>query len=119
MSNEPIPPASSSGLTSLTSRFRPGQLVRHRRYGYRGVVVAFDLQCVADDQWYYANPTQPARSQPWYHVLVHGTDQTTYAAQENLRPDATGLPVEHPLVDHFFTRFAGDHYVRNDEPWPT
>ena len=30
-------------------RFEPGQLVVHRRYGYRGVVVAFDVTCEAKD----------------------------------------------------------------------
>ena len=34
--------------------FQPGQLVQHKRYHYRGVVVAFDPNCQADD-----NP-------PWY-----------------------------------------------------
>lgn len=50
--------------------FEPGQLVRHRRYGYRGVVVDRDEFCEADDEWYSKNQTQPDRDQPWYHVLV-------------------------------------------------
>ena len=43
--------------------FEPGQLVRHRHYGYRGVVVAADPTCQAEETWYYANRSQPGRSQ--------------------------------------------------------
>ena len=44
--------------------FRPVQLVKHRRYGYRGVVVDFDSFCKAPEQWYQANQTQPDQNQP-------------------------------------------------------
>lgn len=98
-------------------RFQPGDLVHHRRYGYRGVVVDVDSCCQADDAWYDANQTQPARDQPWYHVLVDGTTDTTYPAQENLETDLTAAPIDHPLVDLFFTEFKDGRYVRNDEPW--
>ena len=98
-------------------RFTTGQLVRHRRYGYRGVVVDFDLTCEASDQWYESNQTQPDRNQPWYHVLVDGTATTTYAAQANLLPDDSSEPIEHPLVEPFFSDFVDGKYVRNDRPW--
>ena len=97
---------------------QPGDLVRHRRYGYRGVVVQFELQCAAPDSWYQANRTQPVRQQPWYHVLVHDSEGTTYAAQENLQPDPSGSPVVHPLIDEFFTDYVAGRYVRNQRPWP-
>lgn len=99
-------------------KFERGQLVRHRRYGYRGVVVGLDFECLADEQWYLSNKTQPDRSQPWYHVLVHDTDGTTYAAQESLEADTSGRPVAHPLVERFFDEFADGRYIRNDRPWP-
>jgi len=97
--------------------FEPGQLVRHRHYGYRGVVVAFDRTCQADEQWYYNNRSQPGRNQPWFHVLVDGSTATTYAAQENLMPDEVGTPVRNPLVDALFQGFAGGRHIRNDTPW--
>lgn len=99
-------------------KYGPGQLVRHRRYGYRGVVVAVDASCRASEEWYQRNQTQPSRFQPWYHVLVDGSDVTTYAAQTSLKDDPSGQPVEHPLVDNFFSDFTGEGYVRNDLPWP-
>ena len=60
-----------NGSLGSASHFDVGTLVRHRRYGYRGVIVAFDATCQASDQWYYSNQTQPSHDQPWYHVLVH------------------------------------------------
>jgi heat shock protein HspQ len=98
--------------------FEPGQLVRHRRYDYRGVVVDRDEACQADHEWYAKNQTQPDRNQRWYHVLVDGTSTCTYAASANLVADEIGLPVEHPLVSHFFCDFKDGRYVRNDTPWP-
>ena len=116
MSNQPVPPGRSA---DPAVRFGPGDLVHHRRYGYRGVVVDFDTRCQADEAWYQSNQTQPDRDQPWYHVLVHGTGNTTYVAQENLESDTTGQPIEHPLLGYFFSDFTDGHYVRNDRPWPT
>ena len=100
-------------------RFKPGQLVRHKRYGYRGVVVDFDPSCQADKQWYQSNQTQPERNQPWYHVLVHNSDQITYPAQSSLIKDTSSQPIEHPLLSYFFSEFMLDgKYLRNDRAWP-
>jgi len=102
--------------------FAPGQLVRHVRYGYRGVVVDFDTTCMADEMWYYRNQTQPPRNQPWYHVLVDGSMATTYAAQTSLEADDRDEPVNHPLVQEFFTGFEGGRYERNEariQGWAT
>ena len=104
--------------TSPPARFRLGQLVKHKRYGYRGVVVDYDPVCKAPDEWYYSNQTQPDRNQPWYHVLVDGSSTNTYAAQTSLEADGSITPVRHPLVDVFFTAFTPEGYVRNDKPWP-
>jgi heat shock protein HspQ len=99
------------------SRFLPGDLVRHRRYGYRGVVVDLDLACSAPEEWYSSNKTQPDREQPWYHVLVDSSHQTTYAAEENLEPDPNPLSISHPLLPMFFEAFEDGRYVRNDRPF--
>jgi len=100
------------------SLFEPGQLVRHRKYDYRGVVVAFDLTCQADDDWYFSNRSQPQQYQPWYHVLVHGGQHVTYAAQTSLEQDNSGEQVVHPFIAHFFSTFSDGQYSRNDKAWP-
>lgn len=91
-------------------RFAPGDLVFHRRYRYRGVVAGFDRSCRADEAWYRRNMTQPDRNQPWYHVLVHGADHTTYVAEENLEPYEGGEQVRHPLTKQLFASFSGGRY---------
>ena len=99
-------------------RFQPGQLVRHKRYGYRGVVVELDLLCKADDNWYSSNKTQPDRNQPWYHVLVHTSGSVTYPAESSLEEDLSCEPVDHSMIEVFFKGFDGQRYLRNDAPWP-
>ena len=98
-------------------KFEPGEIVRHRRYHYRGVVASVDLRCQADHDWYVANQTQPEQNQPWYHVLVDGSATTTYAAEANLEADSNGDPVDHPLLSNYFDDFCEGKYVRNDRPW--
>lgn len=98
-------------------KFKPGQLVKHRRYHYRGVIVEYDLSCQAEEDWYQSNQTKPKRNQPWYHVLVHNSAVNTYAAETSLMADDTHAPINHPLVDFFFSKFQGNQYIRNNEPW--
>ena len=97
--------------------FEIGELVQHLRYRYRGVVAGRDASCRADDSWYLRNQTQPDRDQPWYHVLVHGGEHTTYVAQENLESDIGAEQVVHPMTRSFFEYFQGGRYIpRPSEP---
>jgi len=100
------------------SLYEPGQLVNHRRYGYRGVVVDVDLFCCADDDWYMRNRNQPPRLQPWYHLLVDRSDAVTYAAESSLEIDEIDSPVTHPYISLFFKSFVDGVHIRNSRPWP-
>jgi heat shock protein HspQ len=97
--------------------FKIGQLVRHVHYGYRGVIVAMDLHCKASDEWYKKNKTQPEKEQPWYHVIVDGSIQVTYAAQSSLVLDTNEQCIVHPWINVYFDTFEGDHYIRNEKAW--
>jgi len=97
--------------------YQPGQIVSHRRYGYRGVVVGSDERCAAADGWYKSNQTQPIRDQHWYHVLVHESHQTTYAAEENLTRSEDLSQIAHPLLERYFDAFVNGKYQRNERPW--
>lgn len=99
-------------------KFETGQIIRHKRYGYRGVVVDFDIQCMASEDWYYANHTQPNLFQPWYHVLVDETEEITYVAEANIQADNKPKEIIHPLVEYFFSDYVEGSYIRNDNPWP-
>ncbi|MFT7679377.1 MAG: heat shock protein HspQ [Planctomycetota bacterium] len=100
-----------------STRFQPGDLVRHRRYGYRGVVVEADTHCQASQAWYGNNQTQPSREQAWYHVLVHGSHQSTYAADSSLEADTSQESISHPLLGMYFESFLAGVYQRNDREW--
>jgi len=101
------------------TKFQIGELVRHRRYGYRGVVVGFDMICRAPDDWYQTNQTQPDRNQPWYHVIVSESNQVTYPAQSSLLADESEEEILNPIVPYFFTGFEKGVYIRNKKPWPS
>ena len=98
-------------------KFQIGQIVVHRQYRYRGVIVARDRFCRVPDWWYFRNQTQPAREQAWYHVLVDANSRTTYAAETSLRADRDRSPVDHPAIELFFSGMVEGHYQRNDRPW--
>jgi len=91
--------------------FKTGDLVHHKRYDYRGVIVEGDEICQADEAWYKKNQTQPDRNQPWYHVFVHGGGNT-YVAQANLEPDTDETPIEHPQVKLVFASFYKGRYYK-------
>lgn len=112
---EPVPAPEPEPLVPT---FAVGQLVRHKRYGYRGVIVAVDQSCEASADWYQKNSSQPDRKQPWYHVLVHESESVTYAAESSLSLDTSGDGVRHPWVPVFFNGFESGRYLRNDRPWP-
>ena len=94
--------------------FKAGDIIHHRRYDYRGVVVGWDPSCRADETWYQRNQTQPERNQPWYHVLVDGSDATTYVAQENLIAATDTGEISHPLLKRYFpSYFKGRYYTES------
>ncbi len=96
-------------------KFEVGQLVEHLKYGYRGAIAGRDSFCKASDLWYKSNQTQPEREQPWYHVLVHGAQHTTYVAESNLQLDLGGEQIVHPLTKHVFESFSSGAYQKRED----
>jgi heat shock protein HspQ len=97
------------------ARFAVGDLVEHRLFGYRGVIVDVDARFSATEAWYEAMAkSRPPKDKPWYHVLVDGAAHSTYVAERNLEADESALPIRHPLVEHFFARLEAGRYVSND-----
>lgn len=94
-------------------KFYIGQLVHHRKFDYRGVVVDVDPEYDGSEEWYELMArSRPPRDAPWYHVLVHGARHATYVAERHLEPDASGEQVDHPALGQFFDRFENGRYVR-------
>ncbi len=103
-------------VTNITRvKFSVGELVHHRLFDYRGVIVDVDQDFQGTEEWYETvAKSHPPKNKPWYHVLVHESDQSTYVAEQNLETDRVLEPINHPMVEHFFARFDGASYVRID-----
>jgi heat shock protein HspQ len=96
------------------AKYNIGQVVRHRKHPFRGVVFDIDPQFSNTEEWYDAIPEEarPAREQPFYHLLAEN-DQTYYVAyvsEQNLIPDETGEPVDHPDLPDLFGEFSNGRY---------
>jgi len=104
-------------VAGFRNRFHRGQVVQHKLFDYRGVVVGVDLSFGLSEEWYEeVARSRPPKDQPWYHVLVHRTVQTTYVAERNLEPGPrSGQPIEHPLVGRFFDKFSDGFYSNSLE----
>ena len=96
-----------------SARFSVGDVVRHTLFDYRGVIVDVDPHFRGTEAWYEAVArSRPPKHSPWYHVLPHGARHQTYVAERNLESDDSGLPIRHPLVEHYFTDFSSGRYVK-------
>ena len=99
-------------MTEREVRFSVGDLVHHRRFGYRGVIVDVDARFEGSEAWYeQVARSRPPKDRPWYHVLPHGSAHTTYVAERNIEPDHLLEPIDHPLVPAFFDDFRDGRYV--------
>ena len=94
------------------AKFQVGQIVHHKLFDYRGVVVDVDPEYAGSDEWYDSMArSRPPKEAPWYHVLVHNAVHNTYVAERNLEDDESADPVLHPLVDEYFSGFRGGVYI--------
>lgn len=100
-------------------KYQKGDVIKHRLYEYRGLIVEIDSSCQAEDAWYQSNQTKPDRNQAWYHILVDGNQQVTYVAESNIDLDQSGNPIVHPLLNLFFYGVdeKNNKYLRNDIPF--
>ena len=96
---------------STSAKYFIGQLVHHRLFDYRGVVIDVDPEFQLSDEWYETMArSRPPREAPWYRVLVHNAAHDTYVAERNLEPDESGEPIVHPAIDVWFTELRDGRY---------
>ena len=94
-----------------TAKFFIGQIVRHTKFDYRGVVFDIDATFEGSDEWYdTVARSRPPRNQPWYHVLVDGADHTTYVAERHLGVGEHDTPIDHPLLAQLCGEFRDGRY---------
>ena len=89
-----------------------GQLVHHKKFDYRGVIVDVDAEFEGSEEWYQQVAlSRPPKDKPWYHVLVDNSNQLTYVAERHLEQDDSSEPISHPAVDMYFEDFVNGVYV--------
>ena len=102
----PIPPMSHA-------RFSIGDVVRHRMFEFRGVVFDIDPVFANSEEWYESIPEalRPSKDQPFYHLLAENAESSyvAYVSQQNLLPDDSDEPVDHPAIS---TMFDGHEHGR-------
>jgi heat shock protein HspQ len=110
-------PREGAAVTTPRARFAIGQLIRHKLFDYRGVVVDVDPTFQGAEEWYERMArTRPPKDQPWYHLLVHDAEHMTYVAERNMEPDDSQDPIRHPLLSAFFSTFQDGRYTASDQP---
>jgi len=101
-----------------TAKFTIGQIVRHRVYPFRGVIFDVDPEFSNSEEWYQSIPEdiRPEKDQPFYHLLAENQESAyvAYVSEQNLLPDNTGAPIEHPQIDELFVRDSEGKYVARD-----
>src|SRR5438309_3615388 len=100
------------------ARFGIGEVVRHKLFDFRGVIYDVDPVFANSEEWYDAIPEamRPSRDQPFYHLLAENAETTyvAYVSQQNLLPDDSDEPVEHPAIATMFDREDGRYRLRPD-----
>jgi heat shock protein HspQ len=96
------------------AKYHLGQVVRHRKHPFRGVVFDVDPEFNNTEEWYESIPeeSRPAKKQPFYHLLAEN-DQSFYVAyvsEQNLVADYSGEPVDHPDIPDLFGAFTDGSY---------
>ncbi len=101
-----------------SARFAIGEVVRHRLFDFRGVVFDVDPVFANSEEWYEAIPEalRPSKEQPFYHLLAENAESSyvAYVSQQNLLPDDSDEPVEHPAIATMFDRQDGRYRLRPD-----
>ena len=119
--NDPIAETKKSNKIKVHKHplFNIGDIVKHRIYPFRGVIVDVDPEFSNTEEWYQSIPAEirPSRNQPYYHLMAENTETfyTAYVSQQNLVDDGDNGPLEHPDLDEIFSGMEkGKYHLRNE-----
>ena len=97
-----------------TAKFSIGQVVKHRVFSFRGVIFDVDPQFANTEEYWQSIPedVRPHKDQPFYHLLAENGQSyyVAYVSEQNLVPDETGEPVDHPDLGDLFGDFEDGRY---------
>ncbi len=106
-------------MEERSAKFPIGQIVRHRRYPFRGVIFDVDPIFSNSEEWWQSIPEEvrPRKDQPYYHLFAENAETTyiAYVSEQNLLEDETGKPIRHPEVSSIFQGMMNGRYVLRSE----
>ena len=101
------------------ARFAIGEVVRHRLFDFRGVIFDVDPEFANTEEWYQAIPEEvrPRKEQPFYHLLAENSETAyvAYVSQQNLVPDDSDEPIDHPAIAAMFDGIEDGRYQLRPE----
>lgn len=102
-------------MLTTRAKYNIGQVVRHRKHPFRGVVFDVDPQFANTEEWYQSIPedSRPLKTQPFYHLLAENEHSyyVAYVSEQNLIADYSGEPVDHPDIPEMFGPFEDGTYM--------
>lgn len=99
-----------------SAKFGIGDVVKHRKYPFRGVIYDIDPVFANTEEWWLSIPEEvrPAKDQPFYHLYAENSDTEyqAYVSEQNLEPDETGAPLRNPQIAEVFVRSDAGRYIK-------
>lgn len=93
------------------AKFKIGDLVVHKRQGYRAVVIDVDPLFQASGRY---NPQACKRTfskkNPWYRLLVDDSSQMTYVEECLLVFDSSQQAIDNPNVERYLVKQQGVYH---------
>lgn len=94
------------------AKFSIGQIVKHKRFPFRGVIFDVDYEFSNSEEWYSSIPIElrPDKNQPFYHIFAQNdlSHYIAYVSEQNLIEDDDDLPITHPNVKEIFSKFDNE-----------
>ncbi|MEM9795886.1 MAG: heat shock protein HspQ [Pseudomonadota bacterium] len=101
-------------MNKTEAKYGLGEVVKHRKHPFRGVIFDVDPEFSNSQEWYDAIPqgSRPRKDQPFYHLLAENDESyyVAYVSEQNLVRDHSGEPVTHPDIPDMFGAFDGQGY---------
>ena len=100
------------------AKFTIGAIVKHKIHPFRGVIFDVDPTFSNTEEWWNSIPKnyRPKKDQPFYNLLAENDTSyyVAYVSEQNLLPDDSGDPVEHPEVSELFENLSNGKYTLTD-----
>lgn len=98
------------------AKFGIGDVVKHRKYPFRGVIFDIDPVFANTEEWWLSIPEEvrPAKDQPFYHLYAENSDTEyqAYVSEQNLEPDDNAAPLRNPQIAEVFVRSDAGLYIK-------